>query len=75
MAAANWRWPIPGPQYLAGTAGRLTFVGGVGFLIQSRPLPDTLFSRSVNDLAPPDGGVMDGRDSTQASLYASTLRG
>jgi len=30
MAAANWRWPIPGPQYLAGTAGRLTFVGGAG---------------------------------------------
>jgi enamine deaminase RidA (YjgF/YER057c/UK114 family) len=30
MADTNWKWPIPGQQYLAGTAGRLTFVGGVG---------------------------------------------
>jgi hypothetical protein len=30
MASANWKWPIPGRQLLAGTAGRLTFVGGAG---------------------------------------------
>lgn len=30
MAGADWKWPIPGPQCLAGTAGRLTFVGGAG---------------------------------------------
>jgi enamine deaminase RidA (YjgF/YER057c/UK114 family) len=29
-ANANWRWPAIGPQQLAGTAGRLTFVGGAG---------------------------------------------
>jgi len=30
MADANWKWPISGQQNLAGTAGRLTFVGGAG---------------------------------------------
>jgi enamine deaminase RidA (YjgF/YER057c/UK114 family) len=30
MSEANWKWPISGRQYLAGTAGRLTFVGGAG---------------------------------------------
>jgi enamine deaminase RidA (YjgF/YER057c/UK114 family) len=30
MPTNLWRWPIPGPQNLAGTAGRLTFVGGAG---------------------------------------------
>lgn len=30
MPEAEWRWPIPGPQYLAGSAARLTFVGGAG---------------------------------------------
>ena len=30
MAEAIWKWPIPGPQHLAGTAGGLTFVGGAG---------------------------------------------
>ena len=30
MPATMWRWPISGPQVLAGSAGRLTFVGGAG---------------------------------------------
>jgi enamine deaminase RidA (YjgF/YER057c/UK114 family) len=30
MTDATWRWPISGPQYLAGSAGRLSFVGGAG---------------------------------------------
>ena len=30
MAGADWKWPVPGPQHLAGTAGGLTFVGGAG---------------------------------------------
>src|SRR5215471_12790199 len=30
MAGADWKWPIPGRQQLAGTAGRLSFVGGAG---------------------------------------------
>jgi enamine deaminase RidA (YjgF/YER057c/UK114 family) len=30
MSATMWRWPISGPQALAGSAGRLTFVGGAG---------------------------------------------
>ena len=30
MASSNWKWPISGRQQLAGTAGRLTFVGGAG---------------------------------------------
>jgi enamine deaminase RidA (YjgF/YER057c/UK114 family) len=30
MNEAIWRWPISEPQQLAGTAGRLSFVGGAG---------------------------------------------
>ena len=30
MAEAIWKWPIGGPQHLAGTAGGLSFVGGAG---------------------------------------------
>ncbi len=30
MDNAIWKWPISGPQHLAGTAGRFSFVGGAG---------------------------------------------
>jgi enamine deaminase RidA (YjgF/YER057c/UK114 family) len=30
MENAIWKWPISGPQHVAGTAGRLSFVGGAG---------------------------------------------
>jgi enamine deaminase RidA (YjgF/YER057c/UK114 family) len=30
MPTTIWRWPISGPQTLAGSAGRLSFVGGAG---------------------------------------------
>jgi enamine deaminase RidA (YjgF/YER057c/UK114 family) len=30
MATTLWRWPVSGAQVLAGTAGRLAFVGGAG---------------------------------------------